>query len=111
MPRGRVRSLDLHGYDIVTAIDVTVTTLREAYENGYQSVDVRHGSRDVVDPVQPGEGRGGIKWELRRMIDRGQFDTWVSGADVMESGVRFHIRNNPRQRSEHWTDLPPRNRG
>jgi hypothetical protein len=108
---GGVRRLDLHGYDVATAIDVTLLTLKEAYENGYRQVDVLHGSRDVVHPVDPGEGRGGIKWELRRMIDRGQFDTWVSGADVMEGSVHFRLRNNPRMRSERWTDLTPPRRG
>ena len=107
----RVKLLDLHGYDVLTAVDLTLTTVREAFENGYAEVDVRHGARDVVDPVEPGEGRGGIKWELRRMIRGGHFDTWTDTVDVMEGGVRFLIRNNPRQRREHWSPLPRRTRG
>jgi hypothetical protein len=102
-----VRRLDLHGYDVATAVDLTVLTLREAYQNGYRQVDVLHGSRGVVHPVDPGEGRGGIKWELRRMIDRGQFDAWADSAEVMEGSVRFRMRKNPRMRSERWTELPP----
>ena len=107
----RVRQLNLHGYDVATAVDLTVRTVREAYDNGYPLVEVLHGARDVVDPVHPGEGRGGIKWELRRMVDRGQFDTWVTGAEALEASIRFQVRNNPRQRPERWSDLPPPGRG
>jgi hypothetical protein len=106
-----VRRLDLHGYDVVTAIDIAVVTVREAYDNGYLAVEVLHGARDVVEPVQAGEGRGGIKWELRRMVDRGQFQAWTSAVDLLEGSIRFRLRNNPRQQSEHWTEFPPPGRG
>ena len=106
-----MRQLNLHGYDVATAVDLTVRTVREAYDNGYPLVEVLHGARDVVDPVHPGEGRGGIKWELRRMIDRGQFDAWVSGVEALEGRIRFQVRNNPKQRPERWSDLPPPGRG
>ncbi|MFY9614399.1 MAG: hypothetical protein WAT58_03275 [Candidatus Dormiibacterota bacterium] len=107
----RSRRLDLHGYDVATAVDIALRVVREAYDNGYLEVEVLHGARDVVDPVHPGEGRGGIKWELRRMLDRGQFDAWVSGADALEGSIRFRLRNNPRQRPERWSDVPPPTRG
>lgn len=101
-----VRRVDLHGYDVLTAVDVTLLTLREAYANGCRVVEVSHGARDVVQPVAAGEGRGGIKWELRRMLDRGQFDEYVSGAEALEASIRFLVRPNPRQRPERWSDLP-----
>jgi hypothetical protein len=102
----RVRRLDLHGYDVVTAVDIALLAVREGYENGYLAVEVVHGARDVVDAVGAGEGRGGIKWELRRMVERGQFSQWAE-ADVQEGSIRFRLRNNPRHRPERWSDLPP----
>ncbi|MEA2646961.1 MAG: hypothetical protein QOE92_2044, partial [Chloroflexota bacterium] len=100
---GRVRRVDLHGYDVLTAVAVVETTLREAYENGYQAVEAIHGAADVVQAVQPGEGRGGIKWELRRMADRGAFNGLCATIDQMPGSITFTIRANPRQRSERWT--------
>ena len=58
---------------------------------------------------QPGEGRGGIKTELRRMLDRGEFDSYLqprSQQQVLEGMLRLAIRPNPRPRPESWTDAP-----
>ena len=108
---GRVRRLDLHGYDVATAVDLVLLTIREAYENGYQGVEAIHGAGDVVDPVHPGEGRGGIKWELRRMVDHGAFGPYCAAVEPMSGSISFVLRPNPRQRAERWSNLPPPRRG
>ena len=108
-PRGRrAYSLDLHGYDVLTATDLALRFVRDAYANGYQSIELLHGAKDVVAPVEPGEGRGGIKWELRRMFERGQFDAFCRRQDshLLEGSVRLVLRANPQPRSERWPELP-----
>ncbi|MHB8509328.1 MAG: hypothetical protein ACYDGR_11865 [Candidatus Dormibacteria bacterium] len=114
-PRGaRVRRLDLHGYDVLTATELANLTVREAYQNGYQAVELLHGAADVVEPVKGGEGRGGIKWELRRMLDEGRFDEFCRSRQdhqLLEGMLRLMLRNNPQPRSESWSAMPPRNRG
>jgi hypothetical protein len=113
-PRGRrVYELDLHGFDVATACDVALLFTREAYANGYHAIQLIHGARDVVDSVGAGEGRGGIKWELRRMFDRGQFDAFCRRQDshLMEGTMQLALRANPQPRAERWPAMPGRGRG
>ena len=42
-----------------------MSRIAEAYGNGYDSIELIHGAGDVNEPVE--EGRGRIKWELRRL--------------------------------------------
>jgi hypothetical protein len=110
-PRGRrAYRLDLHGYDVVTACDLALHFTREAYANGYQTIELVHGARDVSEPVQGGQGRGGIKWELRGMFDRGQFDPFCRRQDshLMEGSMMLALRANPQPRSERWPQMPPK---
>ena len=111
-PRGRrAYRLDLHGFDVLTACDTALLFTREAYANGYHQIELVHGARDVVEPVQGGEGqRGGIKWELRRMLDHGQFDAFCRRQDshAMEGSIVLALRANPQPRSERWPAMPPR---
>jgi hypothetical protein len=102
----RVRRLDLHGHDVLSAIDLARLTVQEAYANGYQAVELLHGARDVTSRVAAGEGRGAIKWELRAMLERGEFDALVESSEVMEASLRLVLKPNPRPRAERWT--PPR---
>ncbi len=105
----RVRRVDLHGYDVLSATDVAMVALREAYANGYQHLELLHGAADVVDPVEAGGGRGGIKWELRRMLDRGQFDAYCRNRNehaLLEGMMRLAIKPNPQPQGERWTDPP-----
>jgi hypothetical protein len=105
---GRVRQLDLHGYDVLTALDLARLTVAEAFANGYQAVDILHGARDVTSHVAGGEGRGGIKWGLRGMLDRGEFNALVASSQVMEGRLRLELKPNPRPRAERWTAPPSR---
>ncbi|HEY7201452.1 MAG TPA: hypothetical protein VIC57_14625, partial [Candidatus Dormibacteraeota bacterium] len=59
----RRRVEDLHGLDVLTAVRFAVIRVREAYDNGYDEIELLHGSADVRAPVA--DGRGRIKWELR----------------------------------------------
>jgi hypothetical protein len=100
--------VDLHGHDVKTAVRLALTRVAEAYSNGYDSIELIHGAADVEEPVE--EGRGRIKWELRRLASGGAFDrfiqpdrTWLkSGAIVLT------LRRNPRARRNSWEDEPSR---
>jgi hypothetical protein len=103
---GRVRRLDLHGYDVLTALDLARLTVEEAYANGYQAVEILHGARDVTSRVSGGDGRGGIKWGLRGMLERGEFNALVASSQVMEGSLRLELKPNSQPRAERWTPLP-----
>jgi hypothetical protein len=84
--------------------------VQEAYANGYQSVEIVHGARDVTSHVAAGAGRGAIKWELRAMLERGEFDGFVDSSEVLEASLRLGLKPNPRPRAERWTEPPPPSR-
>ncbi|MGH7882802.1 MAG: hypothetical protein ACREN8_07830 [Candidatus Dormibacteraceae bacterium] len=75
--------VDLHGCDVLSAINLALCQVREARNSGYQAVELVHGAADVEYPVEVGRGR--IKWELRRLIEEGGFDAW---ADPCRSWIR-----------------------
>jgi len=102
----RIRRVDLHGYDVLTATEVARQAVSDAYANGYQALELLHGAANVVEPVEAGEGRGGIKWALRRMLDRGQFKAYVGRHELLEGMMRLHLRPNPRPRREEWSEPP-----
>ena len=80
--------------------------MAEAYANGYQAVEILHGARDVTSHVTGGEGRGGIKWGLRGMLERGEFNALVASSQVMEGSLRLELKPNPKPRAERWTPPP-----
>lgn len=104
--RRRSHLVDLHGYDVVTALDLALASVRDAYLNGYDTVELQHGARSVASGVS--EGRGRIKTELRRMADAGRFDTWVESSWDRASSLLLHLRRNPAPRRETWSAPPPR---
>jgi len=106
----RVIRVDLHGYDVLTALDLARRRVAEAYENGFGAVELLHGAADVKEPVSAGQGRGAIKWELRRMHERGQFNVFSSAVEMLEGMMRLRLRSNPRPRPESWSEAPPRTR-
>ena len=107
-PRGpRVRRVDLHGFDVVGAVEYASRAVGDAYANGYSAIELLHGAADVTEPVHPGEGRGAIKWELRRMLEGGEFAE-VAGSELMEGLMRLQLKPNPRPRPERWSAPPPR---
>ncbi len=112
MPRPARRvTVDLHGFDVLSAVDAAVARIEDAYRNGYEEIELVHGAADVQGPVD--EGRGRIKWELRRLYEAGRFDAWV---DRRHSWPRagslvLRLRANPPARSEHWRPEPRRRHG
>jgi hypothetical protein len=100
--------VDLHGYDVRAALDLALTRVREAYENGYDEVELIHGSAAVETPVD--EGRGRIKTELRRMFEGGGFDRWVnrSRSWPKAASLMLALKPNPRPSRERWSGAPRR---
>ncbi|HVD02192.1 MAG TPA: hypothetical protein VNG93_13770 [Candidatus Dormibacteraeota bacterium] len=104
----RKLTIDLHGHDVLTAVDLAWRRVSEAYSNGYGSVELLHGAADVTEVVEAGRGR--IKWALRSAVERGEFDTFIDrGQTWLKAGsIVLTLKRNPRPRSEHWTDEPRR---
>ena len=107
-PRIRKTSVDLHGHDVRTAVRLALNRVAEAYNNGYETIELIHGAADVEEPVE--EGRGRIKWELRRMAEGGGFDrfaypdrTWLKTGSLV-----LTLRPNPRPGRTAWSSEPPR---
>ena len=93
------------------AVDLVRLAVQEAYANGYEAVEVLHGARDVTSHVGAGEGRGAIKWELRGMLDRGEFSAVVASSEAIEGSLRLRLLANPKPQPERWTlPTPPSRR-
>jgi hypothetical protein len=100
--------VDLHGHDVRTAVRLALNRVAEAYGNGYDAIELIHGAGDVDEPVE--EGRGRIKWELRRLAGGGAFDrfaypdrTWLKSGSI-----ELALRKNPRARRNSWGAEPGR---
>lgn len=93
---------------MVTAVDFALRRVAEAHNNGYESIELVHGAADVEEPVT--EGRGRIKWELRRAAEGGLFGRWVDGTRTWQKAASLvlYLKPNPRARPESWSHEPPR---
>ena len=102
----RRRVEDLHGLDALTAVRFATMRVREAYENGYDEIELVHGAGDVPRPA--GDGRGRIKWELRELLNGGGLDRWCRREDCWPraSSLVVALRRNPRPRREAWSARP-----
>lgn len=75
---GGMYVLDLHGYPVREAVELADETLRTAHGTGFQFVQLIHGAPDIQHKMTAQVlGRGGIKWELRGCLARGDWDSWV----------------------------------
>ena len=105
-----MRSLpvDLHGHDVLTAIDLARIRVREGYDNGYEAGELLHGAGDVTEPVETGRGR--IKWARRRMVEDGELNGYIDpGRTWLKAGsILLYLKRNPQARRERWTQEPPR---
>ncbi len=109
MPRKpRTLTVDLHGHDVLTAIDLAMRRVAEAHQNGYASIELVHGAADVEEPAE--EGRGRIKWELRRRARGGLFERWADSSRTWEKGgsLVLYLKPNPRAQRESWLPDPGR---
>jgi hypothetical protein len=107
----RRRQEDLHGYDVMTAIDFAVTRAEEGWANGYDEIEFLHGAANVQEPVE--DGRGRIKWGLRELLDSGRLDRWVNRERSWPKAgsLVVALRRNPRPRPERWSAAPSRAHG
>jgi len=70
--------LDLHGYDLHTAIDLARDCAASAWEHGFVRLTVLHGARQATTPADvQNSGRGAIKWAVRQALDDGEFNDWA----------------------------------
>jgi hypothetical protein len=106
--RPRRTTVDLHGHDVHTAVRLAMNRVAEAYGNGFDAIELIHGAGDVSEPVE--EGRGRIKWELRRLAAGGAFDRYAYPDRIWlkSSSIELSLRKNPRARRNSWTDEPAR---
>lgn len=104
----RTHVLDLHGYDVVTALELATARVADAYRNGYTQIELVHGAANVTEPAA--EGRGRIKWALRRMAAEGGFDAYCRPGETWPraGSLVLALRANPSPRPESWTPAPPR---
>jgi hypothetical protein len=104
----RTLQVDLHGHDVLTAVDLALRRVQEAQQNGYNAVELVHGAADVEDPVE--DGRGRIKWELRRQARTGRFNRWADPSRTWPKAgsLILYLWPNGRSRRESWSDEPRR---
>ena len=70
--------LDLHGYEIETALDLVRASLEAAWKRGFERVSIVHGASDVASPAAAASSsRGAIKWGIRGALDDGDYADWV----------------------------------
>lgn len=102
----RVLRVDLHGHDVLTAVNLALRRVAEAQENGYQAVELVHGAADVEEPQD--DGRGRIKWELRRIAAAGRFDRWADPSRTWPraSSLLLQLWPQGRARREQWSAEP-----
>jgi hypothetical protein len=102
----RRRIEDLHGFDVLSAVRFAMTRVREAYENGYDEIELQHGAADVREKVT--DGRGRIKWALREVLETGRLDRWATreGSWPRATSLVVALRRNPRPRREAWSTAP-----
>lgn len=103
----RCVKVDLHGYSHMTALWISREKIKEAYEHGYRYVRLIHGA---VNIRTKGDG-GSIKFALREMVRRGEFDTWAeekSSKDhtVTDGSIILAIRKNPAPVDREWKEMP-----
>ncbi len=104
----RTSTVDLHGHDVRTAVSLALRRVAEAYNNGLDSIELVHGAADVEEEVT--EGRGRIKWELRRMVRQGAFDTYAARDQAWEKAgsIVLTLKRPQNARRETWSDEPRR---
>ena len=75
---GDMYVLDLHGYPVGQAIGIAEDTIKAAHDAGFGFVKLIHGAPDIRHKMTAEVlGRGGIKWELRGCLARGDWSEFV----------------------------------
>lgn len=73
-----MKTIDLHGYPTWQAIELATASIKEAFENGDERIEIIHGSPDVRHHMHVQiQRRGSIKWAIRGLLNRGELNDWV----------------------------------
>jgi hypothetical protein len=72
--------VDLHGLSVYEAIETTYDAIQQAWKDGYELITLIHGAPDVRHHMTASIlGRGGIKWALRGLLARGEYNEFAYG--------------------------------
>jgi hypothetical protein len=104
---------DLHGLPVTDAVEIAHKKVREAWENGYRTITLIHGSPLIQHHFHArAQGRGGIKWELRGCLHRGEWKETVFHCRskkhcIADGHMTLTLRLNPKPRQPPvWEPLP-----
>lgn len=98
----------MHGFDVLSALELARTRVAEAWRNGYGEVELFHGAAYLEEG--PRGGRGKIKFGLRQMVDEGQFDAFADRSKtwLRSDSVVLTLKPNHHPRRESWSPEPRR---
>jgi hypothetical protein len=96
--------IDLHNYSTRTALEVAREKIKEAYEHGFRHVKLIHGAAGIKNK---NEG-GSVKFELRSMLRRGEFDKWTDrqGSESRDESLILVLRKNTTPVDGKWKEMP-----
>ena len=109
----RHAEVDLHDFTLIEAQEVADRKVQEAWEKGYKTITLIHGSplirHHMVARVL---GRGSIKWVLRGRLAQGAWSQFVYNRRsvkhrIDDGSMTLAVRPNPNPRSpSQWEPLP-----
>jgi hypothetical protein len=71
-------TIDPHGYPVWEAVELATARIKKAWEQGKTQITLIHGAPDVRHWTHAFVlGRGGIKWQLRGHLGRGEWKQYV----------------------------------
>ncbi len=99
--------VDLHEYTHRTALLLAREKVKEAYEHGYKTVRLIHGAANV----RGRDNGGSIKFALRDMLKKGDFNSWAEGREskghkVQDASIVLVLRKNPEPVDREWKKMP-----
>jgi len=107
--------LDLHGYDVHTAVELSEACAAAAWEHGFERLTILHGARRSTSPADVhADGRGAIKWAVRNALAEGLFDRWAlpprsqqhrRGSRASETSIALRPNDDPHPQAE-WPVIP-----
>jgi hypothetical protein len=78
MSRADEMTIDLHGYPVWEAVELATSSIKKAWQQRRSEITLIHGAPDVQHwTIATMLGRGGIKWQLRGHLARGEWKEFV----------------------------------
>ena len=95
--------VDLHNYSTRIALGVAREKIKEAYEHGFRYVKLIHGAPGIKNK----NDGGSIKFELRSILKRGEFDKWIDKecSDFRNESLILVLRKNPAPVDWEWKEM------